>query len=159
MVLRIVLGGDFPHRTMRFDEILPAVAAGEVAAGLLIHEGQLTYRDSGLVKSVDLGEWWLLETGLPLPLGVNTIRRDLGDDVMRDVSQILRASIDAALEHREEALQYALGFGRGMDVERGDTFVGMYVNELTCDYGDEGRQAVRELLKRAGHATRVEFVQ
>jgi 1,4-dihydroxy-6-naphthoate synthase len=159
MVLRIVLGGDFLHRTMRFDEILPAVATGDVAAGLLIHEGQLTYGDSGLVKSVDLGEWWLLETGLPLPLGVNTIRRDLGDDVMREVSQILRESIDAALEHREEALQYALGFGRGMDVERGNTFVGMYVNELTCDYGDEGRQAVRELLKRAGHATHVEFVQ
>ena len=157
MVLRILLGGDFPHRTMRFDEILPAVAAGDAPAGLLIHEGQLTYRDEGLVKCVDLGEWWLLETGLPLPLGVNTVRRDLGPDVIRDVSTTLRESIDAALEHREEALQYALGFGRGMDVERGSTFVGMYVNELTCDYGDEGRQAVRELLQRAGHTTPVEF--
>jgi 1,4-dihydroxy-6-naphthoate synthase len=158
MVLRMVLG-DFPHRELRFDEILPAVAAGDVTAGLLIHEGQLTYRDRGLVKCIDLGEWWLLETGLPLPLGVNTIRRDLGPDVMHDVSAILRASIDAALEHREEALQYALGFARGMDAERGDRFVGMYVNELTCDYGDEGRQAVRELLQRAGHATQVQFVE
>jgi len=157
MVLRILLGGDFPHRAMRFDEILPAVAAGEAAAGLLIHEGQLTYRDEGLVKCVDLGEWWLLETGLPLPLGVNTVRRDLGPDAMRDVSMVLRESIDAGLEHREQALQYAIGFGRGMDVERGNKFVGMYVNELTCDYGDEGRQAVRELLQRAGHATQVEF--
>jgi 1,4-dihydroxy-6-naphthoate synthase len=159
MVLRLVLGGDFPHRAVRFDEILPAVAAGEFDAGLLIHEGQLTYRDSGLVKCVDLGEWWLLETGLPLPLGVNTIRRDLPAEVRRDVSAILRESIDAALEHREQALQYALGFGRGLDGERGNKFVGMYVNELTCDYGDEGRQAVRELLERAGHATEVEFVQ
>jgi 1,4-dihydroxy-6-naphthoate synthase len=158
MVLRLVLG-DFPHRELRFDEILPAVAVGDADAGLLIHEGQLTYRDSGLVKCLDLGEWWLLETGLPLPLGVNTIRRDLGAEAMRDVSEILRESIDAALAHREQALQYALGWGRGMDVERGDKFVGMYVNELTCDYGDEGRQAVRELLHRAGHATQVQFVE
>jgi 1,4-dihydroxy-6-naphthoate synthase len=157
MVLRLVLG-DFPHRELRFDAILPAVAAGDVSAGLLIHEGQLTYRDSGLVKCVDLGEWWLLETGLPLPLGVNTVRRDLGPDVMRDVSAILRESIDAAFENRDEALHYALGFGRGMDAERGDAFVGMYVNELTCDFGDEGRQAVRELLQRAGHSTQIEFV-
>jgi 1,4-dihydroxy-6-naphthoate synthase len=158
MVLRLVLG-EFPHRVLRFDEILPAVAAGDVAAGLLIHEGQLTYRDSGLVKCVDLGEWWLLETGLPLPLGVNTIRRDLGPDVMRDVSTILRESIDAALDNRDEALSYALAFGRGMDAERGDAFVGMYVNELTCDFGDEGRQAVRELLQRAGHSTQIQFVE
>ena len=159
LVLRLVLGGDFPSRALRFDEILPAVVAGDAAAGLLIHEGQLTYHEEGLVKCVDLGEWWLLETGLPLPLGVNTIRRDLGDDAMREVSEILRESIDAALEHREQALQYALGWGRGMDVERGSRFVGMYVNELTCDYGDEGRQAVRELLQRAGHATQVQFVE
>ena len=158
MVLRLVLG-DFPHRELRFDEILPAVADGGVTAGLLIHEGQLTYRDSGLVKCVDLGEWWLLETGLPLPLGVNTVRRDLGIDAMRDVSSILRESIDAALDNRHEALQFALGFGRGMDEERGDAFVGMYVNELTCDFGDEGRQAVHELLQRAGHSTQIQFVE
>jgi 1,4-dihydroxy-6-naphthoate synthase len=158
MVLRMVLG-DFAHRVLPFDEILPAVAAGELVAGLLIHEGQLTYRDSGLRKCLDLGEWWLLETGLPLPLGVNTVRRDLGPKVTREVSQILRESIDAALEHRAEALEYALGFGRGMDVERGDRFVGMYVNELTCDYGDEGRQAVRELMQRSGNDVAVEFVE
>jgi 1,4-dihydroxy-6-naphthoate synthase len=159
MVLRMALGGDFPHREARFDEILPPVANGEAKAGLLIHEGQLTYRDHGLVKCLDLGEWWLLETGLPLPLGVNTIRRDLGAEVTSEVSAILRESIDAALEHREEALAYALGFGRGMDVERGDEFVGMYVNDLTCDYGDEGRQAVRELLERSGHSHEVEFAE
>jgi len=149
MVLRLALGGDFPHREARFDEILPAVERGEAAAGLLIHEGQLTYRDTGLHKCLDLGEWWLLETGLPLPLGVNTVRRDLGDETIAEVSAILRASIDAALANRTEALTYALGFGRGMDMERGDRFVGMYVNELTCDYGDEGRKAVEEFLKRA----------
>jgi len=159
MVLRMVLGGDFPHVVLPFDEILPAVARGEAAAGLLIHEGQLTYRDSGLVKCVDLGEWWLLETGLPLPLGVNTIRSDLGGPAMRAVSGILRESIDASLEHRELALQYALGFGRGMDAERGDKFIGMYVNELTCDYGDEGREAVRELLQRSGNVSEVQFVE
>jgi 1,4-dihydroxy-6-naphthoate synthase len=157
MVLRLVLGGDFPHREARFDEILPAVERGEAAAGLLIHEGQLTYRETGLARCLDLGEWWLLETGLPLPLGVNTIRRDLGNGTIHAVSAILRESIVAALANREEALAYALGFGRGMDAESGDRFVGMYVNELTCDYGDEGRQAVRELLARAGHSTEIEF--
>jgi 1,4-dihydroxy-6-naphthoate synthase len=159
MVLRMVLGGDFPHVVLPFDQILPAVSRGEVAAGLLIHEGQLTYRDTGLVKCVDLGEWWLLETGLPLPLGVNTIRRDLGGRAMRDVSEILRESIDASLEHRESALQYALGFGRGMDAERGDKFIGMYVNDLTRDFGDEGRDAVRELLQRSGNVSEVQFVE
>ena len=143
-----------------FDEIQPEVAAGRARAGLLIHEGQLTYRDEGLEKCLDLGEWWLLETGLPLPLGVNTVRRDIGDDAVRTVSRVLRESIDAALDHRNEALDYALGFGRGMDAERGDRFVGMYVNELTLDYGDEGRQAVRELLSRAhGDDLRVEWVE
>src|SRR3954454_25288102 len=159
MVLRMVLGGDFRHRVMPFDEILPAVARGDVRAGLLIHEGQLTYRDHELVKCVDLGEWWLLETGLPLPLGVNTIRRDLGADTIRDVSAILRESIDAALANREAALTYALGYGRGMDVARGDEFVGMYVNDLTCDYGDEGREAVRELLARSGSDLQVEWAE
>jgi 1,4-dihydroxy-6-naphthoate synthase len=158
MVLRMAIG-DFPCRVLPFDEILPAVVEGRVPAGLLIHEGQLTYRDDGLTKCLDLGEWWLLETGLPLPLGVNTVRRDLGPELMREVSQILRESLEAALEHREEALEYALGFGRGMDAERGDRFVGMYVNELTSDYGDEGRQAVRELLERSGTVVTVEFAE
>jgi 1,4-dihydroxy-6-naphthoate synthase len=164
LVLKMALGGEFECRVLPFDEILPEVASGRARAGLLIHEGQLTYRDSGLRKCLDLGEWWLLETGLPLPLGVNTIRRDLGD-VAREVSDILRESIDAALANREEALEYALTFGRGLDGERGDRFIGMYVNELTRDYGDEGRQAVRELLARAEavgayeQPVRVEFVE
>jgi 5,8-dihydroxy-2-naphthoate synthase len=149
LVLKMALGGEFDCRVLPFDEILPAVADGAAPAGLLIHEGQLTYLDSGLEKCLDLGEWWLLETGLPLPLGVNLVRRDLGDDAVRAVSSILRESIDAALEHREDALEYALGFGRGMDTERGDRFIDMYVNELTQDYGDEGRLAVQELLSRA----------
>jgi len=144
---------------MAFDEILPEVASRRAQAGLLIHEGQLTYRDEGLEKCLDLGEWWLLETGLPLPLGVNTARRDLGAKVLREVSAILRESIDAALQHRDEALEYALGYGRGMGVERGDAFIEMYVNELTLDYGEEGRQAIRELLMRSRPDVRLEWVQ
>jgi 1,4-dihydroxy-6-naphthoate synthase len=162
LVLKMALG-EFDCRVLPFDEILPAVVDGSAPAGLIIHEGQLTYLDSGLAKCLDLGEWWLLETGLPLPLGVNLVRRDLGDEAVREVSAILRESIDAALAHREEALEYALGFGRGMSSERGDRFIDMYVNELTQDYGDEGRLAVRELLARAEAAgaydapVRVEF--
>jgi 1,4-dihydroxy-6-naphthoate synthase len=158
LVLRMALGGDFSYRVMSFDAIQHEVAAGRAPAGLLIHEGQLTYRDAGLRKCLDLGEWWLLETGLPLPLGVNAIRRDLGEQAVAEVSTILADSIDAALEHRDEALDYALGFGRGMDVERGDQFVAMYVNELTRDYGEEGRQAIRELYARAGVAADIQFV-
>jgi 1,4-dihydroxy-6-naphthoate synthase len=164
LVLKLVRGGEFDCRVLPFDRILDEVASGRADAGLLIHEGQLTYRDAGLVKCLDLGEWWLLETGLPLPLGVNVARRDLGDDVLRELSAVLGESIDAALQHRDEALDYALGFGRGLDDERGDRFIGMYVNELTRDYGDEGRHAVRELLARAEGVgaypapVRVEFV-
>jgi 1,4-dihydroxy-6-naphthoate synthase len=159
LVLQMALGGEFRCRVMPFDEILDEVVSGGVRVGLLIHEGQLTYADSGLAKCLDLGEWWLLETGLPLPLGVNTIRRDIGDDAMREVSQILRSSIDAALDNREEALEYALGFGRGLDDARGDRFVEMYVNELTLDYGDEGRQAVHELLERAHAGIQAQWVE
>jgi len=159
LVLKLALGDDVAYRVLPFDRILPEVASGAARAGLLIHEGQLTYGDEGLAKCLDLGEWWLLETGLPLPLGVNTARRDLGDDVLRELSEILRESIDAALEHRDEALDYALGFGRGMDAERGDSFIEMYVNDLTQNYGDEGREAVRELLSRAHHDVQVEWVQ
>jgi 1,4-dihydroxy-6-naphthoate synthase len=158
LVLRMVLGEEISFRVMPFDQIIDAVANGDVRAGLLIHEGQLTYGDAGLVKCLDLGQWWLLETGLPLPLGVNTIRRDLGPAI-GDVSEVLRGSIDAALEHRDEALDYALGFGRGMDAERGDRFVQMYVNDLTRDYGDEGRQAIRELLARSSPGVEVEWVR
>jgi 1,4-dihydroxy-6-naphthoate synthase len=159
LVLKMALGAGVSHRVLPFDEILPEVAAGRARAGLLIHEGQLTYRDEGLEKCLDLGEWWLLETGLPLPLGVNTARRDIGAESLREVSAILRESIDAALAHRDEALEYALGFGRGMGTERGDAFVGMYVNELTLDYGEEGRQAIRELLTRSRPDVRLEWVQ
>ena len=159
LVLKMALGGDIEYRVLPFDEIQHDVAEGRVPAGLLIHEGQLTYRDEGLVKCLDLGEWWLLETGLPLPLGVNTVRRDLGEQAVRDVSAILGESIDAALEHRDEALDYALGFGRGMDAERGDRFVSMYVNDLTRDYGEEGRQAIRELYARANASVEVQFVE
>jgi 1,4-dihydroxy-6-naphthoate synthase len=159
LVLKLALGEGVAYRVLPFDRILPEVASGAARAGLLIHEGQLTYGDEGLAKCLDLGEWWLLETGLPLPLGVNTARRDLGDDVLRELSEILRESIEAALEHRDEALDYALGFGRGMDAERGDSFIEMYVNDLTQNYGDEGREAVRELLSRAHHDVQVEWVQ
>ena len=117
-------------------------------AGLLIHEGQLTYGAEGLQKVVDLGEWWLLETGLPLPLGANVARRDLGEERLHDLSVVLAESISAGLANREEAMQYALRFGRGLDSALADRFVGMYVNELTQDYGEEGREAVRELLRR-----------
>jgi 1,4-dihydroxy-6-naphthoate synthase len=147
LVLRLYLG-DFRYRVLPFDEILEAVRDGEAAAGLLIHEGQLTYRDEGLEKVVDLGEWWLLETGLPLPLGANVARRDLGEERLHDLSEVLAESIAAGLANREEAMRYALQFGRGLDSSLGDRFVGMYVNELTQDYGEEGRAAVRELLQR-----------
>ena len=135
---------------MPFDRILDAVREGEVAAGLLIHEGQLTYQDEGLKKIVDLGEWWSERTGgLPLPLGGNVIRRDLGPDTIREVSRLLHGSIAYALEHRQEALDYALQFGRGLDRAKADRFVGMYVNELTLEYGDRGRTAVARLLDDA----------
>jgi 1,4-dihydroxy-6-naphthoate synthase len=147
LVLGMALGKEFAHRSLPFDRILDEVAAGRAEAGLLIHEGQLTYADHGLVKSLDLGEWWLLETGLPLPLGVNVARRDVPR--LDELSGVLRRSIEAGLEHREEATRYALGFARDLDVETAHRFIDMYVNERTCDYGDEGRQAVEELLRRA----------
>ena len=147
LVLRLFLG-DFRFREVPFDQIPDEVKSGRADAGLLIHEGQLTYEAEGLRKVVDLGEWWLLETGLPLPLGINVARRDLGPEVLHDLSEVLRESIVAGLENRAEAMEYALGFGRGLDVELADRFVGMYVNDFTCDYGDEGRAAVAELLRR-----------
>jgi 1,4-dihydroxy-6-naphthoate synthase len=147
LVLRLVLDG-IRYRELPFDEIPEEVASGRADVGLLIHEGQLTFEDYGLVKVLDLGEWWLLETGLPLPLGVNVARRDLGDDVLHEISEVLRDAIQCGLDHRAEALEYALQFGRGIDAAVADRFVSMYVNELTQDYGDEGRQAVTELLRR-----------
>ena len=137
-------------RVMPFDAIQPAVVDGTVEAGLLIHEGQLTYGDDGLRCLVDLGVWWAERTGgLPLPLGCNVIRRDLGGDTMREVSRLLHASIAHALDNRDDAIAYALDFGRGLDVERTDRFVGMYVNALTLDYGARGRAAVERLFADA----------
>jgi 1,4-dihydroxy-6-naphthoate synthase len=145
LTLRLVLG-EFRYRELAFEEIPDEVASGRADAGLLIHEGQLTFAEHGLVKALDLGEWWLLETGLPLPLGVNVVRRDV--ERLHDLSEVLRDSIQAGLDHRAEALEYALQFGRGIDEVVADRFVSMYVNELTRDYGDEGRGAVAELLRR-----------
>jgi len=163
LVLKLCLG-NFRYRAVPFDQISNEVKSGRADAGLLIHEGQLTYESEGLKKVVDLGEWWLLETGLPLPLGANVARSDLGGDTLFELSEVLRDSIQAGLDNREEAMEYAMQFGRGLDAALADRFVGMYVNELTCDYGDEGRQAVRELLRRAeelgtySQPVRVEFV-
>ena len=135
---------------MPFDQIQDAVREGKVQAGLLIHEGQLTYQDEGLKKIVDLGEWWAERTGgLPLPLGGNVIRRDLGPATIATVSRLLHESIAYALNHRQEALDYALQFGRGLDRAKADRFVGMYVNELTLEYGDRGRNAVQRLFDEA----------
>jgi 1,4-dihydroxy-6-naphthoate synthase len=147
LTLRLIVDG-FSFRELPFDEIPEEIASGRADVGLLIHEGQLTFEDYGLVKVLDLGEWWLLETGLPLPLGVNVIRRDLGEDVQHDVSEVLRDAIRCGLDNRAEALEYALQFGRGIDEAVADRFVSMYVNDLTQDYGDEGRKAVTELLTR-----------
>ena len=137
---------------MPFDAVSDAVRRGEVTAGLIIHEGQLTYADEGLVKVADLGEWWTGETGTPLPLGGNVIRRDLGAELMRRVAGVLEASIRWALEHRGEALDHALSFGRGVDRARGDRFVGMYVNDATLDYGERGRRGVELFYRRASEA-------
>jgi 1,4-dihydroxy-6-naphthoate synthase len=164
LTLRLFLGEEFGYRSLPFDQILDEVRSGRADAGLLIHEGQLTYATLGLEKSVDLGEWWLLETGLPLPLGINVARRDLGEEKLHDLSEVLRASIRAGLDNREEAMRYAMRFGRGLDERLADRFVAMYVNELTEDYGDEGRKAVEELLGRAeaigfyGHPVELSFV-
>jgi 1,4-dihydroxy-6-naphthoate synthase len=152
LALRLVLD-DVRFRELPFEEIPEEVASGRAEAGLLIHEGQLIFESYGLVKVLDLGEWWLLETGLPLPLGVTVARRDLGDRVLHDVSEVLAEAIQCGLDHRAEALEYALQFGRGIDAAVADRFVAMYVNELTQDYGREGRQAVTELLRR-GEAIR-----
>ena len=145
LVLRMVLG-EFAFREIPFEQIPDEVASGRAEAGLIIHEGQLTFSEHGLVKVLDLGEWWLLETGLPLPLGVNVARRDV--ERSHDLSAVLRDAIRCGLDHRAEALEYALQFGRGIDAAVADRFVSMYVNDLTQDYGDEGRSAVAELLRR-----------
>ena len=141
---------DVEYEVMPFDRIQDAVHDGGVAAGLLIHEGQLTYADEGLVKIVDFGEWWADRTGgLPLPLGCNVIRRDLGPEVIGRLSRVLHDSIAYGLAHREDAIEYARQFGRGLDRASTDRFVGMYVNDLTLSYGTRGREAVERLLTEA----------
>jgi 1,4-dihydroxy-6-naphthoate synthase len=138
------------HVVVPFDEIQEKVTTGAVDAGLLIHEGQLTYEQDGLKKIVDLGEWWAERTaGLPLPLGGNVIRRDLGQQTIVALSKLLHDSIAFGLNHRAEAVHYAMQFGRGLDRSKTDEFVGMYVNDLTLDYGDRGRTAVQRLLSDA----------
>ncbi len=158
LALSMCLGKDqFHHVVVPFDQILDVVLAGEfqgqrIDAGLIIHEGQLTFADQGLSLIVDLGKWWHVQSkGLPLPLGANGIRRDLGPQAIADVNRLLKESIRYGLEHRQPALDYAQAFGRGLDDAKADTFVGMYVNDWTLDFGARGRQAVRELLVR-GHA-------
>lgn len=149
LTLKLLLGDKFSYEVHPFDEILNLVQAGKVDAGLIIHEGQLTYANQGLSLIVDLGKWWYEDTGgLPLPLGGNAIRRDLGRQVMEEVTQYLKQSIQYGLEHRQEALKHALQYGRDLDTAKADKFVGMYVNDWTLDFGDKGRQAVELLLKR-----------
>ena len=156
---------DFEAVAVPFDEIEDAVVRGDVDLGLLIHEGQLTYQERGLHLVADMGEWWFGETGLPLPLGGNVVRKDLGAPMIRKISRHLRDSIAYGLEHRRAALDHAMRYARGLDRGKADTFVGMYVNDWTLDYGDRGREAVRVLLDRgvgAGiidHPVKVEFVE
>ncbi len=133
--------------TVPFDQIIPAVVAGQYDAGLIIHEGQLTYQTNGLHKILDMGQWWREQTGLPLPLGGNAIRRSLGPETMRVATQALRDSIQHALDNRAEALEYAMQFARDLDTSLANRFVGMYVNERTLNYGDDGREGIKQLLK------------
>ncbi len=170
LVLRMCLGNDFQHVVVPFDQILDVTTQGNyqgqpIDAGLVIHEGQLTYARQNLQLLVDLGQWWYDQTSLPLPLGANAIRKDLGRQTVCEVEQLLYRSIQYGLDHRQEALDYALQFGRGLDNDSADRFVGMYVNEWTLDFGPRGREAIAELLRR-GHTAGVidrlivpEFVQ
>jgi 1,4-dihydroxy-6-naphthoate synthase len=139
---------DFEEVVTPFDEIMEEVVKGTVDAGLLIHEGQLTHAEKGLVKILDLGEWWYGETRLPLPMGLNAIRRDLPEDVKRKASKHLKQSIEYSLAHRPEALDYALAFGRGLTRDVADRFVGLWVNDRTVDMGEEGKKSIREFLGR-----------
>jgi 1,4-dihydroxy-6-naphthoate synthase len=157
LALQLYVGGKFPHVVVSFDKILDAVVAGQyqghpIDAGLVIHEGQLTFGDQKLELLLDTGQWWFDETGLPLPLGANAIRKDLGPEVIRDVQRLLKESIAYGFAHREEALGYALSFSRGLDPRKADRFVQMYVNDWTLDFGPQGRKAVAELLARGYEA-------
>ncbi len=165
LTLRLLLPGDILYEVIPFDEIIPAVASGKFDAGLIIHEGQLTFQNQGLHLIVDLGVWWQEKTGLPLPLGGNAVRRDLGPATMQQISRLLKESIRYALDHRQDALSYALKYARDMDRGLADQFVGMYVNDWTLDYGPRGRAAVARLLEeghKAGvipHHVAVDFVE
>ncbi len=163
LALRI-FNPDFEYVVYPFDEIIDAVQKDKVDAGLLIHEGQLFYNQMGLNKVLDLGEWWFDKTGLPLPMGGNVIRRDLGKDLMKQVSKHLHASIVYSMENREDALAYAMQFARDMQPELADRFVAMWVNDLTLDYGDRGREAVKRLMAEGHkrgiipHKVKIDFV-
>ena len=164
LALRI-FNSEFDYEVVQFDQIIEAVKEGQCDAGLLIHEGQLYYQTLGLHKVIDLGEWWHERTGLPLPMGGNVIRRDLGAEMMSKVSHYLRESIRYSLEHREDALRYAMQFARDMDPATADRFVAMWVNDLTLDYTERGREAVRLLLAQGfergiiPHHVEVDFVE
>src|SRR5260370_27631693 len=143
LALQLFLG-KFDYLVVRFDRIFDAVKSGHADAGLIIHEGQLTYAQSGFEKVVDLGEWWKRETGLPLPLGGNVVRKDIPPAVRHELSEIIRESIDFALPHRNEAVRHSVAYARGMDTKLTGKFIGMYVNEFTRDYGESGRAAIRK---------------
>lgn len=157
LALQLCLGKGVKHVVVPFDEIIDAVVAGEykgqpIEAGLIIHEGQLTYGDKQLSLVVDLGAWWKETTGFPLPLGANVLRKDLGPEVVREVNALLKESIEYGLEHRQEALNYAMKYGRDLNPQKADEFVGMYVNDWTIDFGERGRKAVQLLLRRGYEA-------
>lgn len=152
LTLQLLLGKDLNTEVIPFDQIIPAVLEGRADVGLIIHEGQLYYPDKGLHQVLDLGQWWFEQTGLPLPLGGNVVRKDLGQETVLQIARLLRQSIEYALSHRQEALDYALTYARDLDPALADRFVGMYVNHWTVDYGDRGREAVRTLLSRASSA-------
>jgi 1,4-dihydroxy-6-naphthoate synthase len=165
LALKLLLPQGFAYEVVPFDEILQAVADGKYDAGLIIHEGQLTFQNQGLHLIVDLGVWWHEKTGLPLPLGGNVVRRDLGAETIQNISRLLKESIQYSLDHREDALSYALNYARDMDRSLADQFVGMYVNDWTLDYGPRGRAAVARLLEEAHKAgiipsaVQVDFVE
>jgi 1,4-dihydroxy-6-naphthoate synthase len=165
LALRLLLKQEFQYDVVPFDEIITAVAGGKYEAGLIIHEGQLTFQNQGLRLIVDLGVWWQESTGLPLPLGGNVVRRNLGNETIRAISRLLKESIHYSLTHRSEALDYALRYARDMDKSLADRFVGMYVNDWTLDYGPRGREAVRRLFEdghKAGvipNPVEIEFVE
>ena len=150
LALKLYLGADFEHVVVPFDEIMDAVKAGQVDAGLLIHEGQLTFESEGLASIVNLGEWWFERTdGLPLPLGANVVRKSFGKPMLSRINRILHESIRYGLDHREEAVRHSMQWGRGMSHELADEFVGMYVNDLTLDFGERGRRGVELFLREA----------